>query len=216
MTADVVIEDDGPIIDIGLSGAGLDLDMDESIVLPQSTSDEGGTIAPGPDDVGGVTAPGGGIAFGRKTSAMDEVADLFSDVLVDPGTDGDDRTDVYTLSLADAAGALATVPATDFDIAGGFDGVQSTMSVSTPVDPMGDATIYLFWISATVIEGRVDIDGTGIYDDVALKVTILDGTTADPKVKVEQILAIDHGSDGNDHDSLATLGVAGTPVVPVE
>ena len=50
MTADIVIEDDGPIILIGLSGEDLDLGMDESIVNPRTTSDTGGSIAEGADD----------------------------------------------------------------------------------------------------------------------------------------------------------------------
>jgi len=65
-----------------------------------------------------------------------------------------------------------------------------------------------------VIEGRVDTTGDLLADAVALRVT-LDLTTfgpTDPKVVVEQILAIDHGADGNDHDSKATLGIAGVDV----
>jgi len=90
MTADVVIEDDGPIIDIDVTDtADLDLGMDESIVAGGNTSDEGGSIDPGPDDVVGVTAPDGSSVFGRKTTAVGDVADLFEDDTEDAGTDGE-------------------------------------------------------------------------------------------------------------------------------
>jgi hypothetical protein len=208
MTDDIVIEDDGPLIDITLAAnPTLDLGMDESIASPTSTSDESGSIAADVDDTL-LTAPNGTGAFGSRTTAAGDVAALFADTTVDAGTDGDSRSDAYTLSLTDGAGNPITAAAQFNSGQAGFNGVESTLTTSEGTATNGDDTIYLFRISSTAIEGRVDLDGDGIYDDVALKITMLDGTTTTPKVKVEQILAMEHGTT-TDHDEAVTLGVAG-------
>ena len=126
LTADVVIEDDGPQIDITTSGASLTLGLDESIVNPTSTSDESGSIAAGVDDILGVTAPDGINPFGSITTGTGNITGLFSDVLVDAGTDGDDRADSYVLALTDGAGAAVANAAT-FAAA---EGVATTLNVT--------------------------------------------------------------------------------------
>lgn len=210
------VDDDGPTIDIDVSGNTLDLGMDESILLPQNTLDEGGSIAPGDDDVAGETEPDGTNPFGRTMTASGDIAALFSDVTVDPGTDGDDRTDSYKLSLTDADGNPVT-GAPVFDSGNvGFNGVETTMSVSADPAVGGDATIYLFLIDDETIEGRVDLDGDGTYDDVALRFSLDPDAAGDPPnpiLTTEQILAVNHGDD-TDHDDAETLGIAGADPDP--
>ena len=208
--ASMYVDDDGPAIDIQVaSGAGLTIALDESIVSPRTTADESGSIAAGADDTL-LTAPDGTNPFGRVTTGDTDVSGLFKDAVEDAGTDGKlDRVDAYTLSLTDASGSVITDPA-DFDSAsGGFNGVATTLDVSATVSgATPDATIHLFRISSTVIEGRVDLDGDGVFDDIALVFTMLDGGTTTPKVQTDQILAIKHG-DNTDHDDSATLGIVG-------
>ncbi len=204
-TGDVVLEDDGPVLDIDtVAESSLTIELDESIVLPDSTDDESGSIAAGGDDVTGETEPDGTNAFGETETATGAVKALFTDVSEDAGTDGEkSRTDAYTLSLTTNGGTLVTDLTT---------GVATNLSVSATPEVGGDATVTLYRVSDTVIEGRVDLDGDGTDDDVAIRFS-LTGTLSDsgdgPVLETEQILALYH-SDDTDHDDDVTMSIVGT------
>src|SRR6185503_15334722 len=107
ITAAIKIEDDGPQLDINTSGNTLALNLDESIVLPTTTSSEGGTIAAGADDIGGVTTVDHVNAFGRTATTTGQGSGLFTNVLVDAGTDGQKSlVSGYALTLTNAAGGV--------------------------------------------------------------------------------------------------------------
>ena len=118
--------------------------------------------------------------------------------------------------LADAAGGpLAN--ATTFAAA---QGVATTLNVTDATNTIVNDNIVLFKISATEIQGRIDINGDGIFNDannIALKI-ILDPNAANPVVTVEQIYAINH-PDTADFDESLTLaiagGVAGSGIPPI-
>lgn len=212
----VKFEDDGPSIEIAVNAdnAGLlTFQLDESIGTGAGNAPETGSIAPDSDLVGALTAPNNADPFGRVQTAAGVIAGLFTDVTVDAGSDGQkSRSDTYALSLAAAGGASVGL-ATTFALA---QGVQTTLLVTDASGTIANDTIYLFKISDTVIEGRVDIDGNNVFDDannVALRITL--GGGADPVLTVDQIMAIQHGSaatQGNGYDSYdeaATLGIFG-------
>src|SRR6185503_19814009 len=92
-------------------------------------------------------------------------------------------------------------------------GVATTLSVTDANGTISNDTIYLFKVSDTEIQGRVDLDGNGTFNDannIALRITLDLSTPSDPTVKVEQIYAIAHPTTNAD-ESL-TLGIAAEPV----
>jgi len=74
ITSGIKVEDDGPVLDINPSGATIALNLDESIVLPTTTTDESGVIAAGSDDIAGVTTVDHINPFGRTSTAAGAVA----------------------------------------------------------------------------------------------------------------------------------------------
>ena len=212
----IKFEDDGPAIDIDVVPQPvLTIQMDESIVNPRTTSDESGTIAAGTDDTG-LTAPDGVNPFGSKATAAGQIAALFTNTVADGGTDGQKSlTSSYELTLTNAAGTVvgtATAPA-DFTLANAaFKGVATTLNVTDATNSTTTDTLYLFKISNTVIEARVDLNNDGVFgsNEVALRYT-LTGPLTDPVVTVDQILALDHPTTTG-HDEPVTMAIAGAPV----
>src|SRR6185436_5634400 len=153
ITSGIKVEDDGPVLDINPSTATIALNLDESIVLPTTTTDESGVIAAGSDDIVGVTTVDHINPFGRTSTAAGAVAGLFTDTLVDAGTDGQKSlTSSYTLTLTGAAGGVLA-NATTFAAA---EGVATTLNVTDATNTIVNDNIVLFKISATEIQGRID------------------------------------------------------------
>lgn len=212
----IVFEDDGPAIAIGVNAdnAGLlTFQLDESIGTGAGNAPETGSIGPDSDLVGVLTAPNNADPFGRVQTGAGTIAGLFTDLTVDAGSDGQkSRSDTYSLTLAAAGGASVGL-ATTFALA---QGVQTTLSVTDANGTIANETIYLFKINDTIVEGRVDLNNDGFFDDannVALRITLSGGS--DPVLTVDQIMAIQHGSaatEGNgyvSYDESVTLGIFG-------
>jgi hypothetical protein len=209
-------DDDGPAIAIGVNAdnaGNLVFNLDESIGTGAGNAPETGSIAPDSDLVGALTAPNNADPFGRVQTAAGTIAGLFTDVAVDAGTDGQkSRSDTYSLTLAAAGGASVGL-ATTFALA---QGVQTTLKVTDANGTIANETVYLFKISDTIVEGRVDLNNDGFFDDannVALRITLSGG--ANPVLTVDQIMAIQHGSAATQsngyvsYDESATLGIFG-------
>ncbi|MFD2203972.1 DUF5801 repeats-in-toxin domain-containing protein, partial [Kiloniella antarctica] len=208
-TATINIEDDGPVVDVSVkdvSGNDVTLSLNN---LDESTGADIGDTNADSDDVAGntVSDPTGTNPIGRIGTASDSgaLSDLF-DIDKDAGTDGEQSV-VNTFSLTLSGDAVAT-----------------TLSVTQPssgpayADPSielvleGGEIIGRFLISA---EGT---DGSGntipaVYG-TALRISLDDiNSLDDADLTVEQYVAIDHGDDSNDHDSVANLLTTGDGVV---
>ena len=189
-------DDDGPRILQANRVISADLELDELIVLPNSTLDESGTVAAGPDDQAGVTAVNGVNAIGLDTFA---VGDLISGI--DFGQDGGtanyslimkterDNEPIVTQILS--TDFFATHPAPggnpDFDGGGQFEPYPASHDLGQ---------IFLFQINPTTIEGYVGEDLGAPVGPLALRITIDPNTGV---LTMQQYLALRHG-DTTDHD----------------
>jgi len=78
--------------------------------------------------VGVLTAPDNVNPFGQVVTDTGDISGLFTDVLVDAGSDGQkDRDDSYELTLRNADGTLVGIPVGDFEAA---EGVATTLKVT--------------------------------------------------------------------------------------
>ena len=175
--------------------------------MPTTTPSETGTIAAGADDIAGVTTVDHINPFGRTSTAANDVSGLFTNTLLDAGTDGQKSlVSSYVLTLTNALGA-ALADATTFAAA---QGVVTTLNVTDATSVILNDTITLFRISDTEIQGRVDLNNDGTFDDannIALKIKLDLTAPADPKVVVEQIYAIAHPTSPGNYDESVTLGL---------
>jgi hypothetical protein len=146
------IEDDGPSVDVSVA------EVEQTPVtltlanLDESIGGDPGDDADGDgpdDDVPGNTDPDptGTNPFGRVVTAVrdgetpGDLEALF-DVTKDPGTDGEKSVaHALSLTLTDA----------------GDSGVATVLSVTDPGDDFFDATISLFVVDSTTIEGRFQV-----------------------------------------------------------
>src|SRR5262245_35188358 len=99
---EIGVIDDTPVLDIGTNGsATIAVTMDESIVNPTTVLPDGNA---GADDTA-QTAVNGTDPIGSTTTNAGDIANLFTDVFANAGTDGQkDRDDSYSLVLRDAGG----------------------------------------------------------------------------------------------------------------
>ena len=188
-------EDDGPRV---TATGTITLELDESIVDPATTGQEGGTIASGADDQA-LTQPNGLAPFGVTTA---DASGMFT---VDFGSD--DGTAEYSLIIRterDNVSELTDISTTNFFATQPADGgnPDSNTGDLNPFTPYADPAIYLFQIDDQTIEGYVGApngsgDPTG---PLALRMTINETTGV---ITLEQFLAIHH-SDANDHDFQVT------------
>ncbi|QUS39179.1 VWA domain-containing protein [Tardiphaga alba] len=110
---------------------------------------------------------------------------------------------------AGADGEKSTTYAYSFSLTGAGEGggVATQLHVTDATGHYSDTTIYLFRISDTEIVGYVGNSQTG---DIALRLTLTDaGNLSGAQFIVDQYMAIDHGNDGNNFDSIQSLLLAG-------
>lgn len=192
-TLSLTVNDDTPIIGVGVNqnseGGRWTLTLDESI-----GGDRGGNGNGASDDVGSnkTPDPSGTHPIGEVTSRQFDLEDLFT-ISKSGGADGEKSvTYAYSLSLS-GAGENA--------------GVATTLRVTDGAGHYPNDTIYLFKVSDTEIVGRVGNDPNGA---IALRITLTDpGDIDNGKIVIDQYMAIDHGSDGNDFDSTQLLKLVG-------
>jgi hypothetical protein len=197
ITNSFTFDDDGPDVQPANRENNATLELDESIVLPTTTPQEGGTVDAGADDTA-LTQVDGIHPIGVATG---DISTFFN---VHTGTDG--GSSEYSLImkvLSDEVPTLVSVLQTGFfatqPALGG--NPDSDTGDSNPFTPYADAQIYLFQTDAQHIEGHV---GNSVTGPLALKIFI-DASTGE--VTFEQYLALDHGQDGNNFDS-ALLGTS--------
>ena len=201
VTSSIVIEDDGPTIDV--EGA-------ENAMLALAALDEtpGDSAVPGDDNAGDDEPPAAG-AIGTMTSAAGAVAGLFVTNAIDFGRDGPlaggGLEAAYSLVLRDAGGTEIlddTGVATTLFATGNGDGVREEAE-----------RIFLFRISDTEIVGIAGNDPGG---DVILRITLDLTNPADPIFQVDQIAALEHPLAGATplvaHDDPVTLGILNATV----
>ncbi|WP_027556311.1 DUF5801 repeats-in-toxin domain-containing protein, partial [Bradyrhizobium sp. Cp5.3] len=211
----VKVNDDTPTVDVDRAEDSHGHD----VTLASLTLDESIGVTPGDpnatsDDVPGVTAPSFLIstdptkAIGiTKTPTSDEkgtsVAELFT-TDVDFGADGAKAapTVSYTFTLKDDHGSTVSN--------GSATGVETNLIVTaladSPLAGLTDAqrTIYLFKEADGSIVGKIGIGGGGnVTDFVALHV-VIDQSSGEPRIVVEQYLPIQH-SNTNSSDESASL-----------
>ncbi|KLN61976.1 hypothetical protein WH96_00010, partial [Kiloniella spongiae] len=201
------IEDDGPSVDVSVKTVGQGEDAEPVTLtlnsLDESTGEDTGDLNADSDDTGDVVPdPTGEDPIGRVRTARDSAAlsDLF-DVDPDAGTDGlGDLEHEFELTLSSAV-------------------VATTLSVTQPAtgSPYADPSIELV-MDGDEIVGRFLISGSEAGGDavygVALRISLDDtDSLTDADLKVEQYVPIDHGDDGNDHDSIQNLLTTGDDVV---
>ncbi|OAF19403.1 DUF5801 repeats-in-toxin domain-containing protein [Bradyrhizobium neotropicale] len=211
----VKVNDDTPTVDVDRAEDSHGHD----VTLALLTLDESIGVTPGDpnatsDDVPGVTAPSfltstdPTKAIGiTKTPTSDEkgtsVAELFT-TDVDFGADGAKAapTVSYTFTLKDDHGSTVSN--------GSATGVETNLIVTaladSPLAGLTDAqrTIYLFKEADGSIVGKIGIGGGGnVTDFVALHV-VIDQSSGEPRIVVEQYLPIQH-SNTNSSDESASL-----------
>ncbi|MEO6382597.1 MAG: DUF5801 repeats-in-toxin domain-containing protein, partial [Nitrobacter sp.] len=208
--------DDGPTIEVTRSegrseGNGdqlaphLALSLDESI-----GGDRGGDGDGQSDDVAGNTTPDptGLHPFGEvKTLAgegdsLGQLEALFN-VVKNPGADGEKSTVyAYTFNLQGAGGSQ------EGGEGQGQQGVATTLKVTDATGHnYSDDTIYLFQVSPTEIVGHVGNDPEGA---IAIRITLTNpDSLSGAQLVVDQYMAIDHGDDLNNFDSVQFLKLFG-------
>jgi hypothetical protein len=220
----ISFEDDGPAVVVDGEGEGtvgdLALNLDETIDpdddnvtgegedyynagLAEAESMGGGGNGD-TDDIAGQFAVDGVDPIGRLETAPGALSGLFS-VAPDAGSDGEQSIS-YGFALALSGEGLATTLAATQPAAGG--NPDSDGGDAIDFTPYADATIYLFTVDAATVEGRVG----GVGGPVALRITVDDpdtGVLGDETLVVEQLLAIDHGDDGNLYDTELPLNLVG-------
>lgn len=154
------------------------------------------------DDIAGQLSVDGTNPIGTLTTSVGALSGLFS-VNPDAGADGEQSlASSFALALS-GEGLETTLNATQPASGGNPD---SDVGDAIDFTPYPDPTIYLFTVSDTVIEGRVG----GESGPVAFRITLNDPddtVLGDETVTVEQILAIDHGDDGNLYDTELPLNI---------
>ena len=220
----VNVDDDSPTVDVALAPAqegpgnaelsGLVLD---ELIGGDPGADSNGNGAL--DDNPGVTAPSYitaansalaiGITSTEPASGLGtSVSELFT-VTKSGGADGlAAENKVYSLTLTDDNG--------DPVLAGSGTGVLTNLHVTevngSPVDGFdaGNRAVYLFKISDTEIVGLIGQNTPGNGDDyVALRILLDVTDPADPILKVEQYLALEHPLGGpNNFDKSIFLNFA--------
>ena len=207
----VSFEDDGIGVDVAqatvpdTSGTFVTLDtltLDETIGVhagdPNAALDDNGSVT----SPSYITAPDSTLAIGvtstpsTKSGSGNSIADLFTVTKI-IGTDGLLNEDkVYSLTLTDEKGS----PVEDSS-AGVLTNLHVTETGGSPVDHTSEAdrAIYLFKVSDTEIVGRIaGADHTfGTSDDfVALRILLDVSNPADPTLKIEQYLPLEHPDGG--------------------
>ena len=123
-----------------------------------------------------------------------QLQSLFN-VVKNPGADGEKSTVyAYTFNLQGSGGGQ--------EGEGQGQGVATTLKVTD-----GHTTIYLFQVSPTEIVGHVGNNPEGA---IAIRITLENpGSLSGAQLVVDQYMAIDHGPDGNDFDSVQFLSFLG-------
>ncbi|WGD49493.1 DUF5801 repeats-in-toxin domain-containing protein [Bradyrhizobium sp. CB1650] len=208
----VKVNDDTPTVDVDQAQKDhhdvtlSPLTLDESIGTSQSD------LNADSDDVGGVSAPSFltsadptkaiGITRTPTSDKGTSVADLFT-TDVDFGADGAKAapTFSYTFTLKDDHGNAVSN--------GSSTGVETNLVVTalagSPLAGLTDAqrTIYLFKEADGSIVGKIGIGGGGnVSDYVALHV-VIDQSSGEPRIVVEQYLPIQHGNTGSSDEPAA-------------
>jgi T1SS-143 domain-containing protein len=216
----ISFEDDGPAVTVeGIDDSAislLTLNLDESIDPDNNdtpgdgadlynddiaeTESSGGGADGDLDDIAGQLAIDGTNAIGRLETTPGALAQQFS-ITPDAGSDGEQAlTTSFVLTLSGEG--LATTLSASQPAAGGNPDADGGDLID--FTPYADATIYLFAVDATTVEGRVG----GIGGPVALRISLNDPDEAilgDETLIVEQFLAIDHGDDGDLYDTQLPL-----------
>jgi len=200
-SSSIGFQDDGPTISVAVvepeegSAHVPTLLLDESIGgdrgaagAPNGTVDDTGFKTPDPTG----THPIGELKTDAGKGDIPGTLQSLFVISKDPGTDGEKST-TYAYSFALTG-------------SGKGDDVATTLKVTDPNHLYADATIYLHQISATEIVGLVGDDPNVI----ALRITLANANSLSAgQLVVDQYMAIDHGADGNNFDSVQSLVLSG-------